>query len=277
MSKNNVYNFMSNIDGDSWVHKLDPRTKIALILFFSSLPLFFTDPLYILGFMLLSLPLWMTAKINFRSLAGPFTAIAGFLFTIFLLNIFRGKAELTTQFDYYSAYTWAVELGPLVITSHTVQRAIFLALRLVVPLTIGLLIISTTDPTYLAKGLRKLKMPIAIVFMVLAGLRFIPIVTEQLFHILDAQTIRGVSSSRLARSKLLMLPLFISSLRRTRTMGLACEAKGFGAHRWNHFIEDFKLSKTDLIVLVILVVLTIITLIIRFYFGLGFALVGSLK
>jgi energy-coupling factor transport system permease protein len=268
---------MSNIDGDSWVHRLDPRTKIAILVFFSSLPLLFTDPLYILAFILLSMPLWMSARVNFRSLAGPLIGVLGFIFTIFVLNIFRSRAELTSQFDYYSAYKWFIDLGPLVITSHTVQRATFLALRLAVPFTIGLLIISTTDPTYLAKGLRKLKMPIAIVFMVLAGLRFIPIVTEQLFHILDAQTIRGVSSSRLARSKLLMLPLFISSLRRTRTMGLACEAKGFGAHRWNHFIEDFKLSIPDKLVLLAVVVLTVITLVVRFYFGLGFALVGSLK
>ncbi len=268
---------MSNIDGDSWVHNLDPRTKIAILLFFSSLPLLFTDPWYILGFILLSLPLWITARINFRSLAGPLIGVAGFLFTIFILNIFRSKAELTTQFDFYSAYTWAVTLGPLVITSHTVERATFLALRLAVPFTIGLLIITTTDPTYLAKGLRKLQMPIQIVFMVLAGLRFIPIVTEQLFHILDAQTIRGVGNSRLTRSKLLMLPLFISSLRRTRTMGLACEAKGFSAHKWNHFIEEFNIQKIDKIILISLVAVTIITLILRFHFGLGVALVGSLK
>lgn len=268
---------MSNIDGDSWMHRLDPRTKIAMLVFFSSLPLLFTDPLYILFFILLSLPLWITARINFRSLAGPLVAVAGFLFTIFLLNIFRGRAELTTQYDYFSAYTWFIDLGPLVITSHTVQRATFLALRLAVPFTIGLLMITTTDPTYLAKGLRKLHMPIIIVFMVLAGLRFIPIVTEQLFHILDAQTIRGVGNSRMTRFKLLMLPLFISSLRRTRTMGLACEAKGFSAHRWNHFIEEFNLENTDKLILLALVVLTITTLIIRFYFGLGFALVGSLK
>ena len=277
MSKNNVYNFMSNIDRDSWVHRLDPRTKIAILLFFSSLPLLFTDPLYISGFILLSIPLWLTARINFRSLQGPLIGVAGFLFTIFLLNVFRSKAELTTQFDYYSAYTWYFDLGPLVITSHTVQRATFLALRLMVPFTIGLLVITTTEPTYLAKGLRKIHMPISIVFMVLAGLRFIPIVTEQLFHILDAQTIRGVGNSRLTRSKLLILPLFLSSLRRTRTMGLACEAKGFGAHRWNDFIEDFKMGRTDIILIISLIILTIAVLIIRFYFGLGFALVGSLK
>ena len=39
MAKINMVNFMSNIDRESWVHRLDPRTKIALILFFTSIPL----------------------------------------------------------------------------------------------------------------------------------------------------------------------------------------------------------------------------------------------
>jgi energy-coupling factor transporter transmembrane protein EcfT len=89
LAKNNVINFMSNIEGDSWMHRLDPRTKIAILIFFSSLPLLFTDPLYILVFILLSLPMWLTARINFRSLIGPLVGVGGFLMMIFVLNVFR--------------------------------------------------------------------------------------------------------------------------------------------------------------------------------------------
>ncbi len=276
MAKNNVINFMSNIDGDSWIHRLDPRTKVALLVVFSSLPLLFTDPVFVLAFIVLSLPLWLTARINFRSMQGPFFAVGVFLFMIFMLNVFRGPSELTNV-DYYSQVSWYVQLGPAVVTSHTVQRAVFLAGRLAVPLTIGLLVIATTDPTYMAKGLRKLKMPTELVFLVLAGLRFSPIVVEQFFNLLDAQTVRGVTSGRGARFKLLMLPLFITSLRRTRTMGLACEAKGFGSRRWNNFIESFQMGRSDYVLLAGLVVVTVAALVMRFGFGMGVALVGSIK
>ena len=127
-------------------------------------------------------------------------------------------------------FTFKVQVG-----SDTVAQGFYMGMRLVTSFTIGLLVISTTDPTYLAKGLKKLKMPTSIVFMVLAGLRFIPIIMEQLFNILDAQTIRGVSNSRIERTRLLILPLFITSLRRVRALGLATEAKGFGASRWDDF------------------------------------------
>jgi energy-coupling factor transport system permease protein len=113
--------------------------------------------------------------------------------------------------------------------------------------------------------------------MILAGLRFIPIITEQLYNILDAQTIRGVENSRIKRIRLLMLPLFITSLRRTRTMGLACEAKGFGARRWNNFYEEFYMKRADKLLLVGLAIVTVTALIVRFVFGYGMVLVGLTK
>ncbi len=276
MAKVNVTNFMSNVSGDSWVHRLDPRTKIALLVFFSTIPLFFTDYRFIGFYILLTIPLWITAKLNFRPMISPFIGVGMFLTVIFLLNAIRGPSELVST-DPFSKYTWYYRLGPIVVTSHSVIRGIFLALRLAVAVTIGLWVISTTDPVYLSKGLRKLGMPIPVVFMAQAGLRFVPIIMEQLFNILDAQTIRGVSSSRYERTKLLLLPLFITSLRRTRTMGLACEAKGFGARKWNNFYEVFEMQTPDKIVLAALIVLSVISIVVRFGFGIGVAGVGFIR
>ncbi|HKZ53863.1 MAG TPA: energy-coupling factor transporter transmembrane component T [Anaerolineales bacterium] len=277
MPRSNVMNFLANVGRRSWFHRIDPRTKIAVILVFSVIPLLFTDWRYILVYLLLTMPLWLTSNLDFRPMAGPLSAVGIFLTIIFLLNAVRGPSELTGEVDPFATYSWFYQLGPIVVTSHTVTRGLFLAMRLVAPMTIGLLVISTTDPTYLAKGLRKLGMPVAAVFMVLAGLRFIPIVTEQLFNILDAQTVRGLSSSRIQRTRLLVLPLFITSLRRTRTMGLAAESKGFGSRTWNEFYEEFKLGWADKAMLLLLAVVFFGSLYVRFVLGYGTAPVGWLK
>jgi energy-coupling factor transport system permease protein len=261
MAKINVINFMSNVERESWVHRLDPRTKIMLLLFFTTVPLMFTDWRFSLFFILLTLPLWVTANIDYRPMIGPFVGAGFFLFIVFFFNAVRGSSELTNP-DPHNVYTWYLQLGPIVATSHTVAQGFYMAMRLVTSFTIGLLVISTTDPTYLAKGLKKLKMPTAIVFMVLAGLRFIPIIMEQLFNILDAQTIRGVSNSRIERTRLLILPLFITSLRRVRALGLATEAKGFGASRWNDFYEQLRLGRMDKLIMAALVVLLVASLVI---------------
>lgn len=268
MARINVINFMTNVARESWVHRLDPRTKIMLIIFFTTVPLLFTDLRFSVFYVLLTVPLWLTANIDYRPMAGPFGGAGLFLLIVFLFNAVRGTAELTNP-DPLNAYTWYLQLGPIVVTSHTSAQGLWMAMRLVTSFTIGLLVIATTDPTYLAKGLKKLKMPTAVVFMVLAGLRFIPIVLEQLFNILDAQTIRGVSSSRIQRTKLLMLPLFITSLRRVRALGLATEAKGFGASRWNDFYEELRLEWPDKAILVGLVVLVVASVAVRFGLGLG--------
>jgi len=239
-----------------------------LIIFFTTVPLLFTDLRFSVFYVLLTVPLWLTANIDYRPMVGPFAGAGLFLLIVFFFNAVRGTAELTNP-DPQNAYTWYLQLGPIVFTSHTAAQGLWMATRLVTSFTIGLLVIATTDPTYLAKGLKKLKMPTAVVFMVLAGLRFIPIVLEQLFNILDAQTIRGVSSSRIQRTKLLMLPLFITSLRRVRALGLATEAKGFGASRWNDFYEELRLEWPDKAILVGLVVLVVASLAVRFGLGLG--------
>jgi energy-coupling factor transport system permease protein len=271
MAKTNVINFMTNVDQRSWIHKLDPRTKVFLIVFFSFMPFIFGDLKFLFIYIGICIILWITAKIDYRSMSGPFIGVGAFLLIIFLLNALRTPAELTNP-DPSAAYTWYISLGPLVATSASITRAAFYALRLLCPMTIGLLVISTTDPTMLCKGLRMLKMPSSVSFMLLSGLRFIPIVMEQLFIILDAQTIRGVKGSRITRTQLVLFPLFITSLRRARTMGLACEAKGFGAGKWNHFFEYFKFRFADKAVIASLIVFTIAGFVLRFGFGIGLPL-----
>lgn len=279
MARVNVTNFMANVDRNSWVHRMDPRTKVALILFFSTIPLLFTDLRFTVIYIALLIPLWATSNINFRPMLAPFIGVGFFIFIIFFFNAVRGPSELSFIDPLNPTVDWYYQLGPAVVTSHTVTRGIWLGLRLLAPMTIGLLIIATTDPTYLAKGLKLMKMPTWAVFMVLAGLRFIPIVMEQLYTILDAMTIRGVSKSRFERTKLLILPLFINALRRTRTMGLATEAKGFGANQWNYFYEDIRLQRADRIMLAAIVVVTAVSLVARFGYGLGVtgAVLGGIR
>jgi energy-coupling factor transport system permease protein len=274
VANTSVVSFLANIDRDSWVHRLDPRTKVAILVFFSVIPLLFTDYRFIFIFILLVLPLWVTSKLNFRPLISPFIGVGFFMLVLFVFTAIRGPSELTNPVPEAANFTWHVTFGPIVITSHTFFRGLYIAGRVGVPMTIGLFIVATTDPTSLGKGLRLLKMPSAVVFMVLAGLRFIPIVTEQMMNILDAMSIRGVSHSRIERTKLLILPLFITSLRRTRTMGSACEVKGFGAGAWNHFYQDFRLKRIDWGILVLLLILTAVFLYIRLGLGLGSATVG---
>jgi hypothetical protein len=102
-------------------------------------------------FIVLSLPLWLTSKINFRPMVGPFVAAGFFMLIIFLLNAVRG-ANVLTSLDPNEAFTWHFQMGPIVLTSHSVTRGLFVAIRLAVPLTIGLLIMPPPTPARSVRG-----------------------------------------------------------------------------------------------------------------------------
>ena len=58
--------FSLNYEKTTWVHMLDPRTKLVFILVFATVPLFFTKFEYLLACTLLVLPVWISAKIDIR-------------------------------------------------------------------------------------------------------------------------------------------------------------------------------------------------------------------
>jgi len=272
--------FLSNINGDSWIHRLDPRAKLALLGAYTICPLLFVDPAYVSVFVVLIAPLWATARLNWRSMVGPLVSIGMLVFFVVVFNCFWGTGRTAeTTAAVYQGYRVLFKIGPLSVSNLSLQRSLFLGLRLVVPLSTGLLLVSTTDPSLLAKGLRKSGVPTSICFLLLVGLRFIPIVFDQLYNISDAMTIRGVAGKGFGgfarRSRLLLLPLFLTSLRRTRVTGVACECKGYGSGSWRTFLEEFKLSGRDKAVVVISLFLLVASFWVRFGLGLGWSAIGN--
>jgi energy-coupling factor transport system permease protein len=92
--------------------------------------------------------------------------------------------------------------------------------------------------------LMKLRLPFEIAFMVLSGLRFLPLAAEEARNISEAQTVRGVRGP-IRRFKLGIFPLFLNSLRRAQAMGITIEAKSWGAKNWNEFLRDIRIRPRD--------------------------------
>ena len=116
MAGGGVTNFLANIDRNSWVHKLDPRTKVAILVFFSVFPLLFTDYRFLFFFFLLILPLWLTANLNFRPMIGPFLGVGFFMLILFVFTALRTPAELTNPAPEAANFTWFIKAGPIVAT-----------------------------------------------------------------------------------------------------------------------------------------------------------------
>ena len=67
------------------------------------------------------------------------------------------------------------------------------SLRLIIPLTFGLLIFWTEDPVRILAGLTKLKLHYVISFMIMTCLRFIPVVIDEAKITLTSQRLRNMN------------------------------------------------------------------------------------
>ena len=214
--------------GNTVVHKLDPRTKLILMIVFIT-ALFMARGFFAYGFMLVVLIATLTIskikpKAVFRGLRPVFIII---LLTVFL-NIFFIKGE-TVLFEY----------GVIVITQEGVTTAVFMAVRLMMLIVSTFMLTYTTSPITLTDGLermlgplKKIRLPIHEFSMMMSiALRFIPTLIEETDKIMSAQKSRGAdfeTGGLVKRAKAvlpLIIPLFISAFRRADELATAMESR----------------------------------------------------
>ncbi len=214
--------------GNSPVHRLDPRTKlIMLIVYIVSL---FTAGNWIsYGVNLLFLAVTIAvSRIPLKSILRGMKPLAFILVFTGILNLFFTTGE-----------TVLVSFWGITITQEGIVRAIFMVLRILLLVTGTFLLTYTTSPIALTDGLesllsplKKLRMPVhELSMMMCIALRFIPTLIEETDKIMSAQKARGAdfeSGSLMQRVKALvpiLVPLFISAFRRADELATAMECR----------------------------------------------------
>ena len=251
--------------GKSVIHRLDPRTKIILVvLYIVSL---FTAHSYI-SYAVMAVYFIICVKISeikFKMLIkGLKPLIIVIVFTAFL-NLFL------TNGDHVIFQIWRLRL-----TWEGIRTAAFMLLRLVLLIMGTFLLTYTTSPISLTDGLerllnplKKIKVPVhELAMMMSIALRFIPTLIEETDKIMSAQKARGANfetGSIFARAKALlpvMIPLFISAFRRANELAIAMESRcyhgGEGRTRMNVLVmrrRDYAAIAVGCIVLIIMIVL----------------------
>lgn len=257
--------FSLNYEKTTWVHMLDPRTKLVFILVFATVPLFFTKFEYLLACALLVLPVWISAKIDIRP-------IKGLLFAILIFAVV--SVVFATFYNYeYPGQKILFKLGPLTATDVGFRSGLMLGFRASIPAVVALILICTTDPARLAKAMMKVHIPLSVAFMMMGALKMFPLVSGEMSNIKTAQIIRGVKyngmKNKFKAFRLAVFPLIINSLRKSRVTGVAVESKGFGKRAWKEYYQEFKFAKMDYVMLFLCLAIAIGAAVIRYYFGFG--------
>ena len=216
------------LPGESFIHKLDPRTKIIIsMLFIACLFIInkFIGYTLIVGFLLAVI---LIAKIPFRFIFNGLKPIFLLVVLTAVLNIFMLKGPEGTE---------VFSIGFLKAYPEGLSVAAFMAIRLILLIIGTSLLTLTTSPIELTDGIEKLLKPIGkeiaheLAMMMTIALRFIPTLIEETDKIMSAQKARGAeidSGSLRARVKNLipiLIPLFVSSFRRAEELATAMECR----------------------------------------------------
>ncbi len=237
------------LPGNSFLHKLDPRTKIIAVIVYM-IALFVVNNFIGLGAMLvLSLAVVMISKIPLRFF---FRGIKAILFIVLLtvgLQMFMTPGETLWQ------------LGFLKITREGVHQALFMGTRLILLVSITSILTLTTTPISLTDGIETLLKPFQkvgvpaheLAMMMTIALRFIPTLIEETDKIMKAQSARGAdfeSGNLLERAKAmipLLVPLFLNAIKRADELALAMEARCYHGGDGRTRMKALKYSSRDII------------------------------
>lgn len=225
--------------GNSPIHRLDPRAKLVAVIAYI-VALFTSQGFLTYGICFVALAIVVkVSTVRLKALVKGMKPVVFILVFTAVVNIF------------YATGTPIFSIGFLTVTYEGLLRAFFMVIRILMMISCTFLLTYTTSPLALTDGLesllgplKKLHVPVHELAMIMSiALRFIPTLIEETDKIMSAQRARGAdfeTGSLVQRAKALvplLVPLFISALRRADELATAMECRcyhgGDGRTRMN--------------------------------------------
>ena len=254
------------LQGDSLIHRLDPRTKFLATFLFIIIVFLANNWLTYFILAIFTMIALLASKIPMSFFwNGVKPLLWVILFTVVLQMVF------TTGGDVY------VEWAFIKITSYGVINAIFIFLRFMFIIFISTLMTLTTPPLQIADAMESIMKPLGkigvpvheIALMLSIALRFVPTLMDEAQKIMNAQRARGVDfgeGNLFEQMKAIipiLIPLFVSSFNRAEDLATAMEARGYQGGTGRSKYRVLTYGKIDGIAAMSLVILTIALVLFR--------------
>lgn len=253
---------------DSPLHRLDPRVKLAGTLLFV-ITLFFPKSL----FGILMATIFLGGIIALSKV--PFSMVLRGVKPLLFIICFSAVINLLC-----TKGTVIVELGPFQITKEGLWMSVYLVIRLIYLVMGSSIMTFTTTPNQLTDGmekslgfLEKVHVPVhEVAMMISIALRFIPILIQELDKIMKAQMSRGAdleSGNILQRAKKMipvLVPLFVSAIRRASELALAMDARCYNGGKGRTKLKPLLYERRDFVAYGILFLYVIFMIFLCFFF-----------
>lgn len=244
---------------NSFVHKLDARTKIVLTFYMIVLS-FVCKSFWSLGLLaIFSVLSFVFSRLSFKLVL---KSVKPLLPIILLTSVL--------QLWYNNNGNVIFEYKKLVITDGGIYTTVFIAIRIILLLVISSLLTYTTSPTELTDAIEKLFSPLKLfkidihtfAMMMTIALRFIPTLIDEIDRIMSAQKARGAdfeSGNIIERIKALFpifIPLFVSAFKRAFELADAMSCRCYSGGEGRTRLKVMKFTYRDIITAAVTAVFT---------------------
>jgi len=232
-----VYKYLY-VDANTFFHRLDPRTKMLIVL----------AHYLLLALLVRQLYLMIAVAIETLVLAGLSQSLANVMrFRLVILVIF-----ISSQLSFVLISRGATPLvGP--VTLEPLLQGLSTAIRAGAGIVISVVLLSTTRNEEIAQGLVRIGLPYRAVFAFSSSLRMAPYLIGMTSTVVEAQKTRGLDLDsggpirRLRRFLPVLVPAFLSTMRSVDQFAMAIEARGFGYQQTRGSYLQLQLTTGDFV------------------------------
>ena len=246
------------VPGDSVLHRLDPRTKIVLMIAYI-VAVFLVKRIDVFPVIIIfTVAVTLLSRVRLSYLVKALKPMKLLLPLMFLMNLFLIKTgDLLVDWWIFKIY------------KDGLINAVFIVLRLATLVAGTSLLTLTTTPIALTDGLEKLLSPLKVIkfpahelaMMMTIALRFIPTLVEEADKIMKAQLARGAdfeSGNIIKRAKAMipiLIPLFVNSFRRADELAMAMESRCYNGGEGRTKMRVYSFKNIDLIAVLVMALL----------------------
>lgn len=246
------------VERDSFVHRLDPRTKLVILFVFIFLVAMSSNVWFMLGALLLSIVYYSQARLTWAETKMAWIYIMVLALTLVIVNYFISAGSVVQGIDLSHQHVLArvpffqftgkapfVAGGPLIVS---VESLTFVLTQLMRNIGIGLFVIPvsyTINPAEMGVAMKGMGLPDTIAYAIDLSLRFLPTIARDFTVTYDAQRARGFEVDklrsgvlgRIARLAPLIVPVIIGSIVDSEDIISAMELRCFGVVKRTWLIE----------------------------------------
>lgn len=251
---------------ESYVHRLDPRSKLIGVFLFVIIVFLANNWLANLLLIVFCVAGILSSRISISFIFRGLKSILIIVLLTFFLNLF-----FTVGGRSLFSFGW------IHIYQNGLIQSVLITNRILVIIIVTTLLTLTTSPMEITDGMesllspfKRIKLPVhEFALMMSISLRFIPTLLEETEKIIKAQAARGSDfttgslKSRMKAVVPLLVPLFVSAFKRAEDLAMAMEARGYHGDIGRTRLHKLVWKWQDSVLMIIMVLLAAALIFVR--------------